>query len=295
MFPDNESCENYLFKLKWKNGFVCLKCKNTEAWKNKRGHYICTKCEHEHSVTSQTIFHGTHKKLKYWFKAVWWFTSTKSGISAVNLKNLLGISYPTAWCWLQKLKRSCVRPDRTDLSGDVEVDEFYLGGKSAGKRGRGSENKKKLVIAVERRESGKRGGTITGRIRIKVINDCTAHTLTTFIKENIERKSKIITDKWKSYNQLKNMDFKHSAKKSSENISALRHVHIVISLINRWVTGTLQTRISEKHLQEYMDEFVFRFNRRNLSSIGNKFYSFMKLTVVSNHYTYNQIIEKLQD
>ncbi len=153
MFSTEEQCVNYLFEQRWTEGFMCSKCGKTDYWKSNLDLYICTNCEHQHSITAGTISHQTHKPLRYWFKAIWMFTSTKSGISATNLSKLLGISYPTAWTCLQKLKRCTINPEREKLSGTVEVDEFYLGGKHSGKQGRGSENKHKVVVAVERRES----------------------------------------------------------------------------------------------------------------------------------------------
>ena len=144
-FPDNEiefdamfskeaDCENYLFAQRWEDGFICSKCGGITYWKSNRDLYICKSCEHQHSITAGTIFHQTHKPLHYWFKAIWMFTSTKSGVSATNLSRLLGISYPTAWTWCQKLKRCTVNPYREQLGGTVEIDEFYLGGKHSGNK-----------------------------------------------------------------------------------------------------------------------------------------------------------------
>jgi transposase-like protein len=292
MFADEQACEDYLFKQRWPGGFICTKCGNTHFWKSKRDYYICTSCQHQHSITAGTAMHKTHKSLKHWFKAMWWFTTTKSGISACNLENLLGISYPTAWTWLQKLKRCCVRDEREPLSGEVEVDEFYLGGKHAGKQGRGSENKQKIVVAAERRYSETLEKRIIGRIRVKIIPDCSAESLLPFIKENIESGSTVITDKWKSYFTLAQEGFAHKSHKISQCISALNNAHRVISLIKRWITGTLQTRIGIEHAQEYMDEYVFRFNRRNLDSVGMKFLCMLRQTTCSGFITYNQIVKK---
>jgi transposase-like protein len=289
MFSDEASCEEYLFKQKWPEGFVCTKCGTTHFWKSKRDCYICTCCEHQHSITAGTAFHQTHKSLKHWFKAIWFFTTTKSGISASNLERLLGISYPTAWTWLQKLKRCCVRKERNPLSGEVEVDEFYLGGKQSGKQGRGSENKQKIVVAVEKQYSKVQEKTIMGRIRVQVVPDCSAESLLPFIKENVEKDSTIITDKWASYFGVSKEGFKHKSYKMIESMCMLNNAHKVISLIKRWITGTLQTRIGTEHIQQYMDEYVFRFNRRNLNSIGMKFLCMVKQTTCSGHVTYNQI------
>jgi hypothetical protein len=144
-----------LFRLsvqqKWPDGFVCKKCGHKQYWLSSRNLYICTQCEHQHSLTAGTIMDSSKKPITYWFKAMWWFTTRKSGINAVNLKELLGFgSYGTAWTWLQKLRRCTIRHEREKLSGRVEVDEFFIGGKRSGKRGRGAEGKTIVAIAVER-------------------------------------------------------------------------------------------------------------------------------------------------
>lgn len=297
MFSTEQQCESYLFNQRWPNGFVCSKCGTDNYWKSKRGLFICTGCEYQHSITSGTIFHQTHKPLKYWLKAIWKFTSTKSGVSAKNLSGLLGISYQTAWTWLQKLKRCTVNPEREQLSGTVEVDEFYLGGKHKGKQGRGSENKHKVVVAVERRESEnpeKKLSHLMGRARISIIDDCSAESLEPFIENNICYGSTIITDKWAGYTEDLKKNYTHKSYKFSENKSVLDHVHRIASLVKRWFIGTFQASIKPEHLQEYMDEYVFRFNRRNSGSIGFKFFRLLQLGVAAKPITYKNIINKLE-
>ncbi len=143
-FNTEEACHNYLYNLRWPNGFKCPKCGHHKSWKNGKGLYECQKCHTQTSITAGTIMHGTRKPLRYWFKAMWWFTVNKTGISAVNLQKLLGFkSYETAWTWLQKLRRCTVRNERSPLSGTVEVDEVFVGGKGEVVRGRGAEKKLK--------------------------------------------------------------------------------------------------------------------------------------------------------
>ncbi len=224
-------------------------------------------------------------------------TSTKSGVSATNLSRLLGISYPTAWTWLQKLKRCTINPDRKKLSGIVEVDEFYLGGKHSGKQGRGSENKHKVVVAVEHRKSKDSKLDLfhlMGRARLSVIPDCSAESLIPFIRDNIHEGSTLITDKWKGYTTDLNVDYVHKSFKSSTNLSKFDHVHRVASLVKRWFIGTLQGSIKPEHLQEYLDEYIFRFNRRNLKSIGSKFYRMLQFVSLSKPIPYRIIIDKLE-
>jgi len=150
-FTNINECYAYLFQNIWPGGFSCKKCGHTKYWISAKHIYICTCCEHQHSLTAGTIMDSSKKPITYWFKAMWWFTTRKSGINAVNLKELMGFgSYGTAWTWLQKLRRCTIGNEREKLSGRVEVDEFFVGGQSSGKRGRGAENKTIVAVAVER-------------------------------------------------------------------------------------------------------------------------------------------------
>ena len=150
-FSQPDACYDYLFQQKWPDGFVCKKCGHQRYWLSSRKLYICTQCEHQHSLTAGTIMDSSKSPITYWFKAMWWFTTRKSGVNAVNLKELLGFgSYGTAWTWLQKLRRCTIRNEREKLSGRVEVDEFFVGSQRSGKRGRGAEGKLIVAVAAER-------------------------------------------------------------------------------------------------------------------------------------------------
>ena len=188
-FNNNQACYDYLFSLRWPQGFVCLRCGHDRHWQSARGLFICTRCEHQHSLTAGTIMHGTRKPLVLWFKAMWWFTTRKSGVNAINLQDLLALgSYNTAWLWFQKLRNCTVRKGREKLTGSVEADEFYLGGQKSGKRGRGAEHKCAVAIAVERKNPK------LGRVRLQVIDDCSAGELIPFVKANVVPGSCITTD-----------------------------------------------------------------------------------------------------
>ena len=150
-FSDPKACYDYLFQQKWPDGFICKKCGHRKYWLSSRNLYICTQCQHQHSLTAGTIMDSSKKPITYWFKAMWWFTTRKTGVNAVNLKQLLGFgSYETAWIWLQKLRRCTIRHDREKLSGRVEVDELFIGGQKSGPRGRGAHGKTIVAVAVER-------------------------------------------------------------------------------------------------------------------------------------------------
>lgn len=276
-FHHEQACLDYLFQLRWPEGFVCPDCGHTEFWKSARDLYLCRLCQKQHSVTSGTIFHGTKKPLTTWFKALWWFSTRKSGVNAVALQDLLGLgSYRTAWCWLQKLRTCTIFPDRQPLSGKVEADEFYLGGERSGKRGRGAEHKCKVAVAVERQ------GRQFGRARLQVVEDCSSAQLLPFVKSNVAAGSLVSTDGWKGYNGLEKEGFVHHkvlSAQSDDKESVLPGVHLVVSLVKRVILGTFQGRFDPAYLQRYLDEYVFRFNRRTSKSVGKRFWRIMQQAV----------------
>jgi hypothetical protein len=278
-FNTLDACYEYLAQIKWPDGFICEKCGHKACWISSKYIYICRKCERQYSLTAGTIMHGTKKPITYWFKAMWWFTTRKAGVNAVNLQELLGLgSYHTAWSWLQKLRRCTIRKDREKLSGRVEVDEFFIGGKKPGKRGRGADGKTIALVAVERKpiqdpETSKTYWQI-GRVRLQVALDCSAYSLETFINHNIEDGSTVVTDKLSSYKSILSQRYCHVAidpKDQKDSKRGLYGAHLIVSLVKRLIRGTFQGRFEPKYLQNYLDEYVFRFNRRKSKSIGKKF------------------------
>lgn len=287
-FKTEDACHEYLFRLRWPNGFTCKICGNTSYWKSNRGHYICTECEHHHSITAGTIMEGTRKPLVDWFKAMWWFTTRKSGVNAINLQDLLGFgSYHTAWRWLQKLRSCTVRHDRDKLSGVVEADEFYIGGQRSGKRGRGAGHKCAVAIAVERK------GRKLGRLRLQLIDDCSSGQLVPFVIDNVCPGSLVTTDGWKGYNEIGSCGYNHRqivSSKAANKESVLSGAHLVISLVKRLVLGTFQGRFERKYLQRYLDEYVFRFNRRTTTVVGKRFYRIAQQAVHSGPLPLKEIL-----
>lgn len=287
-FHTEVACHEYLFKLRWPEGFTCTCCNNFHYWKSNRGLYICTQCEHQHSITAGTIMEGTRKPLLSWFKAMWWFTTRKSGVNAINLQDLLGLgSYHTAWSWLHKLRSCTIRQNREKLSGAIEVDEFYLGGRSSGPRGRGAKHKCAVAIAVERK------GRKLGRLRLQLISDCSSDQLFPFIIDNIDQNSTVSTDGWLGYSELDSAGYNHRKivrSKSPNKESVLSGVHLVISLIKRLVLGTFQGRFDRKYLQRYLDEYVFRFNRRTTKVVGKRFFRIVQQSVLGSTSTKKQIM-----
>jgi transposase-like protein len=267
-FSTEQECRNYLFQLRWPDGFQCPRCTNDHAWLNKRFFYQCSKCNYQVSVIAGTIFQGTHKPLKIWFKTIWWLTGQKNGASALGLARMLELgSYPTAWAMLHKLRRAMVTPGRNLLSGIIEVDEAYIGGDKPGKRGRGAEGKSIVFIGVEINESR------IGRIRFQRIPDVSAPSLENAVKKNVSLGSTIQTDGWKGYAHLGNIGYIHEIVRIDEDSvdRLLPSCHKVISLLKRWLLGTHHGGVSHKHLDYYLDEFTFRFNRRKSKHRGKLF------------------------
>ena len=267
-FSSEDNCSEYLAALRWPGGWACPRCSGAEAWRVRRDRWCCGKCRYEMSITAGTIFQDSHLPLTIWFRAMWQVTSQKNGISALGLQRVLGLgSYKTAWAMLQKLRRAMVRPDRDRLDGVVEVDDTYWGSEEAGAIGRHTDSKALVVVAAQ--EDGKG----IGRIRLRCIPNLTKTTLLGFIAEAVEPGSTIRTDGYPSYVGLNGYVHDRQCQSHQEaGEHVLPRVHLVISLLKRWLLGTHQGAIGYDHLDGYLDEFTFRFNRRTSASRGKLFY-----------------------
>lgn len=260
-FGTEEKCREYLFRQKWPEGFRCPRCGSCRYWSlTNREIMVCATCEHHASLTAGTHFHKTRKSLKEWFWTLYMMTTSKRGLSAKELQRHLGCSYKTAWTWLQKLRRAMVNPDREPLSGEVEIDESYIGGPEEGVKGRETEDKAIIVCAAEKDGAG------TGRIRLGVVENASRKSLKAFIQGKVAPGSVAHTDGWVGYKHLERSGYYHlvtvmrgSDKKAHE---VFPRVHRIFSLVKRWVLGTHQGSVSRKHLGTYLEEFTFRFNRR---------------------------------
>lgn len=270
MFPTEKACEEYLFVVRWPEGFVCPRCLHTEVWKLGNGLLRCKSCKRDVSIIAGTLFQDSHLSLRLWFQALWYVVCNKQGVSALALKGILGLgSYKTAWEWLHKLRRAMVRPGRDRLRGVVEVDEIFIGGPEKGMIGRGALGKVAVLVAVEDKEGA------MGRIRLSVIPNASHASLIRALKEMVEAGSTIRTDGWQGYAGLKGDGYNHVVIKKytaddEENLTPL--VHRVASLLKRWLLNTHQGGVQHTHLPYYLDEFVFRFNRRTSRSRGLLFY-----------------------
>jgi transposase-like protein len=268
-FATEEACRQYLFDLRWPNGFICPKCGHGEAWQTKRRHYRCCLCDFQTSVTSGTIFQDTRKPLQLWFRAIWYIVNQKNGVSALGVQRILGLgSYRTAWTWLHKLRTAMVRPDRDKLSGTIEVDETYIGGKKTVYRGRGAAGKVLVLVAAQE------DGNHIGRIRLQRVFDASAQSLGAAVKKCINPGTVVRTDSWSGYSGLASAGYIHNVIRQDANVgdNLLPRVNRVTALLKRWLQGTHQGAVHSSHLDYYLDEFTFRFNRRTSRSRGKLFY-----------------------
>lgn len=289
-FPDDAACHDYLEWLRWPNGFECPRCKTASNWRMSDGRFWCEQCRRRVSVTAGTIFHRTRTPLTVWFAAAWHATSTKNGVSAKTLQRLLGFgSYQTAWTMLHRFRTAMVRPGRDRLAGTVEVDETYVGGVEKGVRGRQTLTKSIVVIAVELNEP--KG---FGRVRLRKVPDVSGASLVAFAGDVVLVGAVIRTDAWKGYDSLP----KHGYDRQRINLSAsddpahvqMPAVHRVASLLQRWLPGTHQGAVEGDHLQSYLDEFAFRFNRRRSEFRGLLFRRLLEQAIVVGPITYRSLV-----
>jgi len=293
-FRTDGDCLDYLEWLRWPNGFACPSCNHCGGWRLGDGRFMCAGCGGRTSVTAGTIFDRTRTPLTVWLTACWLFATGKDGISALSLKRTLEIgSYQTVWAMLHRLRSVLVRPGRERLAGTVEVDETYIGGLESGLPGGRAHGKKVLVgIAVEIREP--RG---FGRCRMLPLADASTASLHGFVRDHVEPGAKVITDGWQAYRGLEKLGYGHERRRQwaaqaggEESGDLLPAVHRVASLAKRWLLGTHQGSVDDAHLTSYLDEFVFRFNRRRSGSRGMLFYRVLELAVAHAPVRYEQLI-----
>lgn len=285
-FASEQACIDYLFRMRWPEGFRCPRCGYEKFWAMNRGLYRCTTCDLQTSITAGTIFQDTRKPLKLWFQAMWYITNQKPGVSALGLQRVLGLgSYRTSWTWLHKLRCAMVRPGRDSLGGAVEVDETYIGGSKPGKRGRGAAGKVLVLVAAQ--EDGDR----IGRIRLRRISDASGKSLGEAVQEMVVPGSIVRTDDWAGYRGLDRLGYTHEVIRQDASIgeNLLPLANRVISLLKRWLLGTHQGAVQTSHLDYYLDEFTFRFNRRTSRSRGKLFYRLVQQAVAIEPVTASKI------
>lgn len=292
-FHDEAACREYLRQVRWPNGWRCQRCGHTKGWATARDLIHCAGCGHEVSVTAGTVLHATKTPLRLWFKAMFLMTTSKNGVSASMLAQHIGVSYPTAWTWLHKLRQAMVNPERSPLTGLVEVDETYVGDDTERSRGRRRGARHPVLIAVE-----DKAGAI-GRARVVAMNGVRGEDIEQAVCPHIAAGATLHTDGWPGYAPLSEKGYQRhvdrinpasSNKERAERTQALfPRVHLVASLLKRWLLGTHQGAVRAKHQQSYYDEFVFRFNRRTASARSLLFERLAGFAVRIRPKTYTQL------
>ena len=294
-FGSDEQCRCYLFQARWPEGFHCAGCGHDQAWALKsRLVYECAACGRQHSLLAGTIFEQTKTGLARWFLAIFLVTSSKGGIAATELQRQMGFgSYQTAWSWLHKIRKAMVGPGRLPLAARVEADETYVGGPRPGRSGRGAAGKTRVAGAVESGR-GKARGRRLGRLRLAVVPDVSARSLEGFLATAVAKPAPVATDGWSGYGGLAAAGYRHEPV----NLSAswgdaslrLPAIHLVFGLAKRWLLGTHHGAVGAKHLPAYLDEFVFRFNRRAARSISHRFARLVEHAVQIQPTTYRALV-----
>lgn len=287
-FVTDEACAAYLTAVRWPDGAICAACGGRKGWPTSRGTYYCAGCQHQTSLTAGTILHQSHLPLRSWFLGMWLMCTQKTGLSAKGLQRELGLgSYKTAWLMLQKLRHAMVRVGREQLTGTVEVDETYLGGQESGVGGRELVGKSLVAMAVELE------GKKVGRIRLRHVPDASGQSLVGFITDTVAKGAEVPTDDWNGYNRVGEAGYRHRVTPvlgdPKRALKHFPHVHLVASLLKRWLGATHQGRVTGKHLQRYLDEYAFRFNRRRSEHVGKLFHRLVEQLVLRQAKTYLEI------
>jgi transposase-like protein len=286
-FATDADCLDYVEWLRWPDGFVCPCCGSDRGWRGGDGRWRCQGCDRRVSATAGTIFQGTRTALTVWFEAAWLMVVPKNGVSALTLSQVLPVgSYQTAWTMLGKLRSAMASLDKDKLSGAVEIDEWYHGGVAKG--GSSLTGKHLVVAAVERVAGG------FGRARLGVVASRSTWELRKFIHARVEPGSRVITDGLSAYPAAL-AGYVHEARNESAPDAGPAHtllpgVHRVFSLADRWLLGTHQGGVKPGHLQEYLDEFTFRWNRRNTRHRGMVFYRLLQHAVAAGPVTYKDLV-----
>ena len=285
-FPDDAHCWAYLRQARWPDGFMCPRCGGHGShFLTSRRLEQCRACRYQSSVTAGTVFHGTRVPLRVWFLGIFFLARHKKGISALQFQKDTGVgSYQTAWTLLHKLRSGLATLPGPLLKGDVEADETYIGGYRAGRKGRGA-GKTGVAIVVERRAH------TAGSARLTVIPRATTAVLTPFVQGAIQpQETTVHTDDWGAYKALDKLGIDHRPRKAGrgrQEVDGLPWAHTVFGNLKTWLLGAFHG-VSPNHLQRYLDEFVFRFNRRWREPEVS--YSVLLCAIAADPFPYHQLI-----
>lgn len=295
-FSSDEACVAYLEGLRWPHGFACPSCGSmSPPYRASRVRLMCKDCRHQSTITAGTIFDKTRTPLRVWMAAAWYLTNQKQGVSALGLQRVLGLgSYQTAWTMLHRFRRAMVRVGRERLKGLVEIDEAYIGitdreNPISAVHRKSHTNKVLVGLAVEILQP--KG---FGRIRLRQLSSDSKECVRQFIQDSIEPDSIVRTDGSGSDAKLHEIGYNHErnvmyGSDTPAHVS-MAGVHRVAALLKRWILGTHHGSIQPEHLDAYLDEFVFRFNRRASASRGMLFYRLLQQSVVTDPVTYRDLV-----
>ena len=290
-FPDEDACATCLFELRWPDGFECpaCGCKECCALKTRKWTYQCKNCDKQTSVRAGTLMHASNLPLTTWFWAAYLMATQLNGVSGLQLQKQLGLgSYSTAWLLLGKLRSAMVDLDRNPLSGLVEIDETAIRHRTGnGAVGRGRSHKGKLMIVAAVETETRDEKSYPGRIRLSEISDYTAQTLGSFVESEVAGGSVVKTDGLPSYNNLPGTDHDKQVVGNQLAHNVLPWIHRIFSNLKACEIGVYHG-LRAMHLQSYLDEFVFRFNRRRNRRVGLR--SLLNLAMKSKPMTYKMLI-----
>lgn len=287
-FSTEQSCRDYLEKARWGDEIVCPKCGVVgNSYKYKKGNlYKCGDCRKQFTVRVDTIFEDSKISLQKWFLAIYFATSLKKGISSIQLSKYIGITQKSAWFMLHRIRHAVESGDynKPQLSGDVEIDECYVGGKRRGsKRGRGGEHKSPVVGMAER----------DGDVRAVATTDTKARTVSPLVRSNVKIDATVHTDEYPVYNALGYMGYdhqkvNHSVKEWVHNATHTNTIEGFWSHLKRGIDG-IYHHVSHKHLQRYCDEYQYRYNTRLMGDF-ERFESWFQ--GLRNRLTYNHLVRR---
>jgi len=274
MFRGERACFQFVVDSRWPDGFRCPKCGHASAYERSESLLLeCAKCRTLVSATAGTVMHGTRLPLDSWLLAAWLLVTDKRGISAKYLERTLGVSYETAYQMLHRLRAAMVNPDRERLDGRIEVDETLVGGVKHGRTGKGTaggEGGKFIVLGalevrrgIDSRSRKPASGPV--RLRLRHAPDLRGTTLVGFVRDLVQPGAMVVTDGLKEYGGVRALGYRHEIEMFTFNRpqkEVLKHLHLAFSNLKTWLGGTFHGRVEGKHLQVYLDEYVFRFNRR---------------------------------
>lgn len=286
-FPTEAACVCWLEDVRWPNGFVCPRCECARGYRlSGRREIECANqdCKRQTSVTAGTVFHKTHTPLQKWFWAILLVSQDKGGVSALRLSKLLEISDDTAWLMLQKIRAAMGTPDqRAQLAGLIELDEAFFGRAATGKVPGKADNQAQVLVMIES------AGPKAGKVDMLVIDAADEETICAAVKERVKPQQRFKTDGWRAHGGIAKMGHELEAKTTPAVLASIElpWVHKAIALAKRFILGTYHG-VSKKHLQRYLDEFCYRFNRR--FSEPQIFASLLETCVFSRPCTYAALI-----